>query len=289
MADAPAIAILPYGRSLNRKTAAMPVDQAIWPLGRPARLDGATLADLTPSDHLIVYPRTSMHVLSDWGVRARVSLFLGEPAVIHRRHHLLLRLSHRRFHRILTFDQRLLDTLPNALFFPLGSTWVPGWETLDRTKTETCSLIASAKRDTEGQRMRHQIVEWARGAGIDVAVMGGGYRPFADKAEGLARFRYSVVIENAAEANYFSEKLVDAILCETVPIYWGCPNLDRFFDTSGIIRCADAAAIKVALQGMSDQDYADRLPRLRAIQAQVAAYAPLERRMAEAIRDTIRG
>ena len=44
------------------------------------------------------------------------------------------------------------------------------------------------------------------------------------------------VIENMREPNYFSEKLVDAVLCSTVPIYWGCPNLDRFVDPDGIIQ-----------------------------------------------------
>jgi len=34
----------------------------------------------------------------------------------------------------------------------------------------------------------------------------------------LTPYRYSVVIENVREPGYFSEKLVDALLCGTVPI-----------------------------------------------------------------------
>lgn len=280
----PAIAILPYGRSLSRAAGAIPLDDLVWPLGRPDRLGQGRLADLAPTDHLVVYPRTGLHLWPDWGTRAQVSLFLGEPAVIHARHHALLRLSHRRFFRVLTFDRGLLARLPNAVLFPLGSTWVPDWQTIDTTKTDLCSLIASSKRGTEGQIMRHRIVDWARATGQEVEVMGGGYRPFAAKSDGLARFRFSVVIENAMEENYFSEKLVDAVLCGTVPIYWGCPNLGDFFDTAGIIQCRDEAALRAAIAGASVAEYDRRLPALRAMRDAVAAYAPLERRMAEAIR-----
>ena len=29
--------------------------------------------------------------------------------------------------------------------------------------------------------------------------------------------------------NYFSEKFTDTILCYTIPIYYGCPNIEEYF------------------------------------------------------------
>jgi hypothetical protein len=48
-------------------------------------------------------------------------------------------------------------------------------------------------------------------------------------------FQFSMVIENSRQVNYFTEKLLDCLIMRTVPIYWGCPNIGEFFDTSGWI------------------------------------------------------
>ena len=280
----PAIAVLPYGMSLGPKAADIPLDDLHWPLDRPERLKTGRLGDLAATDHLIVYPKTKMHVLPRFGTQAQISLVMGEPSIIHAKHFALLRLSHRRFFRVLSFNEDLLARIPNGVFFPYGTTWVPEWRTLDLTKTRTMSLIASAKRDTEGHRLRHRLAARINSAGLDVAVMGRGYTPFDRKSDGLAPFQFSVVIENMREPNYFSEKLVDAVLCDTVPIYWGCPNLDRFMKTGGIIQCESEEALWKAITQADAAQYAERLPHLQAAKPQVETYCDLERRAAEAIR-----
>lgn len=284
----PAIAVLPYGAPQGRALAGLALDALHWPLGRPERLpEAGRVADLERSDHLLVYPRTLTHFAPRAGISARISLIMGEPSVIHAKHHRLLRFSHRRFHRILTFAQPLLDRLPNARLLPFGTTWVPDWRDLAIEKTRMASLVASAKRDSEGHRLRHRIADWCREAAPDVALIGGGYAPFERKSDGLAPFRYSVVIENVQEQNYFSEKLVDCLLCETVPIYWGCPNLDAFLDPVGIIQCRSEADIRAALAAMSAEDYARRLPLIRALKPVAAGFGDLERRAAELIRSEL--
>ena len=49
------------------------------------------------------------------------------------------------------------------------------------------------------------------------------------KEDGLKSYKYSIIIENSSEVNYFTEKLIDACLLETVPIYWGAPNISEYF------------------------------------------------------------
>jgi hypothetical protein len=46
---------------------------------------------------------------------------------------------------------------------------------------------------------------------------------------------FSIVVESNKEPWYFSEKIVDALLTKTVPIYWGCTNIGTFFDERGIM------------------------------------------------------
>jgi hypothetical protein len=50
------------------------------------------------------------------------------------------------------------------------------------------------------------------------------------KLMGLLPYRYSMVLENSKQLNYWTEKLADAYLSWCIPIYWGCPNLDEFFN-----------------------------------------------------------
>lgn len=283
----PAIAVLPYGGRLGPALAQQSLDDLNWPLGRPAHLSTGVVGDLTRDDHLIVYPKTNMHFQLRWGVSAQVSVMVVEPEVIHRRHLQLLRWTHRRFYRVLSHNDALLNAIPNGIKHPFGTTWVPGHAQLDIEKQHNMSLIASSKRDTEGHLLRHEMVDLVKDNALDVAVLGRGYAPFEDKADGLAPYRFSVVIENMREPNYFTEKIVDAVLCETVPIYWGCPNIGDFFDPGALIACDTAEDMKAAIRAANAGLYDTMLPALKVAKAQAVHWADLEGRAARAIRATL--
>lgn len=284
---APRIAVLPNAIKLGTRPGAIALDRLIWPLGVPKGIAGQTLADLGPRDHLIVFPRKTLHLRPGFGTRAQVSILVMEPPAIHGAHLRALRWSWRRFHRVLSYDRALLAAIPNGVFFPHGGTWVPEWHDLDLSKTRMISLIASEKRSQEGHMLRHQIADWARRAGVDLDVMGRGYTPFGAKADGLAPYRYSVVIENGRVPEYFTEKLLDAVLCRTVPIYWGCPNIADFMDTSGMIICDSEAAMRDAILNISEADYAARLPALIAQEGVAAHFGDFLKRAAEAVSDRL--
>ncbi|SLN65781.1 hypothetical protein PEL8287_03628 [Roseovarius litorisediminis] len=277
------IALLPYSKKLGTRPGRIALDQLDWPLGRPAGTEGQCLADLGPDDHLIIHPRDTMYTRPTFGTRARVSVMVLEPGAIHGHHIKLLRWAWRRFHRVLTCNEALLADIPNGVFFPAGGAWVPNWRTLDVTKSRMCSLIASAKRSQEGHILRHETIAWAASQGVTIDAIGGGYIPFGAKSDGLAPYRYSVVIENVRERNYFSEKLLDALLCKTVPIYWGCPNVGDFFDTSGLILCESAEDIHKAMQNMSEADYAARVPDIETLREKAAYFGETNERAARAV------
>ncbi len=284
----PAIAILPYGHRLGPKLGRVPLSDLIWPEGCPDRLIGKTVTELAPTDHLIMYPNSTVHLRLRRGTRAQISLMMGEPSAIHGKHDRMLRFTWRRFFRVLTFHDVLLQSLPNAVFLPYGATMVPDWRDLPVQKIKSCSLIASAKRDLAGHQLRHSVIDWVRDTGADVDIMGRGYTPFEHKSDGLAPYRYSVVIENVQEKNYFSEKLIDAILCSTVPIYWGCPNIADFMDTAGMVLCETEDEIHKAISATSVEDYANRLPYLTKIQSKAADFGDFERRAVATIRKELR-
>lgn len=280
-----AIAVMPYDVRPGLRPGRVPLDRLVWPLGRPKRLEGAEKAvrDLDRRDHLVVYTSSLLYRRPWLGTKAQVSVMVLEPEAIHGAHMHKLRRQYGRFHKVLCSNAGLLAAIPNGVLFPLGCTWVGDWRQLDLSKTKACSLIASAKRTQEGHALRHAMADYAKAKGMDVDVMGGGYQPFEHKADGLAPYRFSLVIENVREVNYFTEKLIDAVLCKCVPIYWGCPNIAEFIDPGGMIICETEAEMKAAVQDLSEARYAALLPKLKAAIPQAEVYADFYERAARAV------
>jgi len=59
--------------------------------------------------------------------------------------------------------------------------------------------------------------------------------PDRAKEKGLLDYRYTLAIENGSTDFYFSEKIVDALLCWAMPIYYGCKNIDKFLPKGSYI------------------------------------------------------
>ncbi len=284
----PVIGVAPWQVRPGPDLLQVPLSQIAFPLGLPDRLRGGTLGDLGPEDHVIFYPKSGFYRRKT-GLAAQVSLVIAEPRAVHGWHMALLPLFRRRFYRILTRDRRLLASLPNGVFHNHTFAYVDHPETVDTTKSGLCSLIASEKRDQAGHRLRHRIVERVRAEGLAVDVMGRGYAPFKAKADGLAPYRYSVVIENSREPAYISEKLIDAALCRTVPIYWGAPDVANWFDPDGLILCEDEDAIMEALRGLVDREFNDFAPILEKNRDRALALMNGDRRAATALAAAIQG
>jgi len=91
------------------------------------------------------------------------------------------------------------------------------------------------------------------------------------KLDGLSPYRFSVAIENSSEPNYVTEKFYDAILTNTIPIYFGAPNIKEIFPENGYILIddiRDTNAILKLLQDINDnseQIYNEMLPELEKI------------------------
>lgn len=67
--------------------------------------------------------------------------------------------------------------------------------------------------------------------GLEVDLFGSKYKSLHPKYKDDALFPYefSIAVENSSQENYFSEKINDCFLSWSIPIYWGCPNIDEYF------------------------------------------------------------
>ena len=71
----------------------------------------------------------------------------------------------------------------------------------------------------------------------------------------LFETQFHIAIENCRSRYYFTEKLIDCFLTDTVPIYWGCKNIAESFDVSGIIQVETADELIAACNSMSEAMY----------------------------------
>ncbi len=241
------------------------------------------VAALGPDDHLLCYPDKRILFRLHPRVRCRISLMVAEPPGIQRQVYCALRLQWWRYFRVLTYHPTLLSKLRNARFLPFGTAWVPTDRDHLGGKTRHMSLIASPKAALEGHRLRHRIAEWVRRENLPVDLLGYAYTPLDLKSEGLAPYRFSVVIENSREPGYFTEKLLDAFFCDTIPVYWGAPDVARFFDPRGMVVCESEEAVRQAVASLTAADYEERIPFLRANRQAALAFVDYEKNAADIV------
>jgi hypothetical protein len=102
------------------------------------------------------------------------------------------------------------------------------------SKSLDLSMVVSNKTGTPLQRTRlklAQILHQQFTSSGKFHLFGRGVRDIQDSAVALDNFRFSICIENSELPNYFTEKITNAFLTNTIPLYWGCPNVTDFFET----------------------------------------------------------
>jgi hypothetical protein len=100
----------------------------------------------------------------------------------------------------------------------------------------------------------------------DLDVWGRGIRPISDKWDVLTQSRYAIAVENHCGDNYWTEKITDCWLADTLPFYYGCPNLESYFPTKAFVRIDlddfDSAA-SIIRRMVDSGEYEKRLPAIR--------------------------
>jgi hypothetical protein len=157
---------------------------------------------------------------------------------------------------ILTFDKKLLKRSDKYKKFTIGSSRLANDEMKIYEKQKMVSIIASKKRQTVGHKLRHEIVE---GNFNLIDCYGTAYKRFKSKLEPLKDYMFSLCIMNSQEENFFTEVLLDCLLCGTVPIFWGCKNISDYFDTRGFIIVEDASQVSDILKNLKLSDYYERI------------------------------
>lgn len=117
-------------------------------------------------------------------------------------------------------------------------------------KVKVISCIASNLTRWPGHKKRVAFIEYLKQhneLGIDF--FGKGTQFIEDKWDGIAPYRYSIVIENNDIDHYWTEKISDVFLGFGLPFYFGCTNINHYFPEESYV-WIDIADPQKALETM---------------------------------------
>ncbi len=163
---------------------------------------------------------------------------------------------------VLTYDDKLLTAFPEKCeWLPADGLFVDTTSIYNDSiiKSKNTSHIYSTKQDLEGHKFRHVIANQLNG--FDCYGSGTG-ASLEYKSDALNDYRFSIVIENNRAPNYFTEKILDCFACRTIPIYWGAPNIDKFFDMGSIIEIDNIDELNDILPNLNQALYDKMYPSL---------------------------
>lgn len=79
-------------------------------------------------------------------------------------------------------------------------------------------------------------------------------------------YQYHFMAENSQEVNYFTEKILDPILTETLCFYWGCPNIKNYLHEKSFISIdinRPKIALKTIIDAINNNEYEKRLKYIK--------------------------
>lgn len=200
----------------------------------------------------------------------------------------------KRFPIIFTHQESLLKRGKPFLPLMFGTNWL-GIQDDEATlqileehpkKTSLVSFLGSIQHPNQGAySFRREVASYVV-THKKVDCFGKGIKEILGKREALAPYFFSIAMENTANNYYFSEKLIDCILLETVPIYFGCPGINTLLDPRGMFTFSSQEELKTVLEKLTPEIYSQMYPYLlankhRIIEEQLHNHQGLLTRLAE--------
>jgi hypothetical protein len=148
--------------------------------------------------------------------------------------------------------------------------WFYGTETLDELrhmppppKTNAVSVVITRKTKTPQHRARLRFVEQLqRRIGDRLQIHGVGFHSVENKREAIDPVKYHLALENNIHEHFWTEKIADAYLGWTLPLYSGCPNMADYVPADSFLRLDTsnvAASIDVVERCLDEDPYDSRL------------------------------
>lgn len=171
------------------------------------------------------------------------------------------------FRYIFTYDERILNEVGNARFYPVAAgIWNRSMRgDLYRTKDRGLSILSSDKIMCELHRFRLELARMCKKEGLADTYGrfdGGEYVESVDVT--LDRYRFALIIENDVSDYYFSERLTSCFAAQAIPVYLGARKITEFFNGDGMILLEkpDLEEARRKIRECTRENYEAKLPAI---------------------------
>jgi hypothetical protein len=213
-------------------------------------------------------------------------LILGEPNQLFGLHDWAIQ-NHYYFSCILTWGETILNNCSNALLFPFGTTFLHKEnkykELASLDKKFEISFLCGPKKIIEGHHLRQKI--WNKQNEIKSPIK---FIYEGNKIPCFEHNMFHIAVENSQNKNYFTEKIIDAFLTRTIPIYCGCPNIEEFFNKKGIITFNNENELVSILNSLTEEDYLNRKEYIEENYIIAIHYAEIFTRLKDILKEIIK-
>ena len=127
-------------------------------------------------------------------------------------------------------------------------------------KTDFCAYVMSNSTDSDDYRT--QIFD--KLSTYKQVNSGGRWRnnvggPVENKVKFQSTHKFAIAFENCSHPGYLTEKFADAAASNTIPIYWGDPEVARIFNPKSFINCHDYDSLDAVVERVREIDNDDEL------------------------------
>jgi hypothetical protein len=219
----------------------------------------------------------------------------------------LVRNNPRYYTYLLTFHSELLKRNVKAKRFLMMVPWITNYKF--KEKQFSVSTVVGGKKDSsmEGYALRHEIwrkrksiiiprkfylsgdakfwhtfVPWTEVSYDNELVLGDSKEPLFDSM-------FHIAIENTAIKHYFSEKLLDCFQTKTVPVYYGCRNIEEFFNTEGMFRVWSIDEMVEVCNQLTPEVYERMKPAIEDNYQRSMAWTNPKQQVEEAVKSLLNG
>jgi len=125
-------------------------------------------------------------------------------------------------------------------------------------KRKFCSFVNSNAKAKERINLFDQLSKYKQvDSGGKVRNNVGGRVP--DKVKFISDYKFNIAFENNSHPGYATEKLMEALVTNTIPIYWGDPEIGNDFNTKAFINYHDFKSMDAVIAHIKRVDQDDDL------------------------------
>lgn len=156
-------------------------------------------------------------------------------------------------------DSDFYENNPRHKRWPIWASWNPIRLTAPKElkhftgKKKFCCMVVSNGKAKERIEFFHQLSKYKQvdSGGRFLNNIGG---PVADKMKFISDYKFVISFENSASPGYTTEKLIEPMLVNSIPIYWGNTAVRKDFNTDSFINIENSQSFDADIEKIIELD-----------------------------------